>query len=122
MKVWQDHADPVLSELSKMLINRRLFKIEMQGEAFSPEYINKVKNATAGFLGLPEADTAFFVLNDTTTNYAYDPYSANINILNKEGWIKDIAEASDLLDASLVSRPVTKYFLCYPKGLAIVDN
>ncbi len=122
VKVWQDNSDPVLSKLSKMLINRRFFKIEMQNEPFNKTYIENIKKAASHFMRSNEHETDYFVFQDVTTNYAYDPYNANINILFRDGSVKDIADASDMLDISMISRPVTKYFLCYPKGLPSVDK
>ncbi len=122
VKVWQDSSDTVLSKLSKMLINRRFFRIEMQNEPFNKTYIENIKKAASHFLRSNEHETDYFVFQDVTTNYAYDPYNANINILFRDGSVKDIAEASDMLDISMISKPVTKYFLCYPKGLPSVDK
>ena len=122
IKVWQDSSDPVLSKLSKMLINRRFFKIEMQNEPFNKTYIENIKKAASHFLRSNEHETDYFVFQDVTTNYAYDPYNENINVLFRDGSVKDIAEASDMLDISIISRSVTKYFLCYPKGLPSVDK
>ena len=64
-----------------------------------------------------QAETDYFVFQDKTSNYAYKPGPDIINILFKDGTIKDIADAADELNISLLSRPVTKYFLCYPKNL-----
>ena len=38
-----------------------------------------------------------------------------IKILYHGGSLKDITEASDMLDVSVLSKTVKKYFLCYPK-------
>ena len=40
-----------------------------------------------------------------------------IQILYKNGEIVDIAEASDMLNTSVLSKTVRKYFLCYPKEI-----
>ena len=39
---------------------------------------------------------------------------AQINILMKNGKIKDITEASDQFDIEALNKTVNKYFLCYP--------
>ena len=38
-----------------------------------------------------------------------------ITIMDKSGNTRDIAEASDMLNISVLSKTVRKYFLCYPK-------
>ena len=38
-----------------------------------------------------------------------------INILLKNGEMRDIKEAADTLNISALSTPVKKWFLCFPK-------
>ena len=40
-----------------------------------------------------------------------------INILTKQGKIKDIAQASDLPNIKAMSKIVKKYYLCWPKNV-----
>ena len=42
--------------------------------------------------------------------------SEKINILYKNGKVKDIREASDI-NLSVLTKTVRKYFVCYPKEL-----
>jgi HD superfamily phosphohydrolase len=117
MKVWIEHSDKTLSTLSKSLVNRRLFKIEIQNEPFSDTYISAIRDKTAKIYRLSEAETDYFVFYDETSNYAYTPGPDKINILFKDGKIRDIGEAADELNISLLAKPVTKYFICYPKDI-----
>ena len=48
---------------------------------------------------------------------AYNVKDDRIHIRFKEDEIKDISEASDMLDLSALGKTVLKYYLCYPKGL-----
>jgi len=117
MKVWTTHPDKVLSMLSRGLVNRRLFKIEMQSEPFSTQKIDDIRVQVQRNLGLSEQEVGYFVFSDSTSNYMYHLGSDNINILFKDGSVVDIAEASDQLNISLLAGPTIKYFLIYPKGL-----
>ncbi len=117
MKVWTSHPDKILSTFSKSLVNRRLFRIELQNKAFEPSYIEEIKKRTQQKFDLDSYELDYFVFHDQTTNYTYQPGQDNINILFKDGSVMDIAEASDELNISLLSKAVTKYFLCYPKGI-----
>lgn len=117
MKVWKNHCDIILSTLSKGLVDRRLFKIELQNEAFSVDYVNDIKLKTIHQYGIDEADCKYLIIQDETSNYAYKPGQDKINILFKDGSVKDIADAADELNISLLTKPVTKYFLCYPKDI-----
>lgn len=61
----------------------------------------------------------YFVFSSETSNSAYDAEKGNIYILFKDGTLLDVAEASDQLNISVMLKPVKKYYLCYPKGLAV---
>jgi HD superfamily phosphohydrolase len=117
IKVWKDHPDQTLSFLSKSLLDRRLFRIEMQNEPFDENHLEKVKQLTKKKYHLTEDILDYFVFRDKTSNYAYAPGPDHINILFKDGSVRDIAEAASELNISLLSKPVTKYFLCYPKDV-----
>jgi hypothetical protein len=49
------------------------------------------------------------------TNNAYNMEVGKINILTKSKGLIDIADASDNLNLSALSKTVEKYFICYPK-------
>ncbi len=117
LKVWVNDNDKVLSTLSNSIINRRLFKIEMQKENFSDDYIQEIKEKTKKKFDLTEEEVNYLVLQDTTSNHAYKQGVDTINILYKDGTVHDISETSDDLNISLLSNPVTKHFLCYPKEI-----
>lgn len=117
IKVWTNHDDKVLSSLSKCIVNRRFFRIEMEKEKFADEYIVAIREKTKKKYSLSEEETDYFVFADKTSNYAYRQGVDKINILYKDGSVHDISEISDDLNISLLSKPVTKYFLCYPKDV-----
>jgi hypothetical protein len=62
-----------------------------------------------------EEELNYFVFTESTSNHAYSPHSGPINILFKDETIRDIADASDLLNIRVLEAPVVKYYLCYPK-------
>jgi HD superfamily phosphohydrolase len=115
VKAWCDDKDFILSTLCRNMINRRLFKIEMQNKIFEEDYINSIKQLVAKNYNISPEEAGYFVFTDKVENNAYDPQSDRINILFKDNRILDIAEASDQLNISVLSQTVTKYFLCYPK-------
>ena len=117
VKVWCNDEDRVLSELCRRLTNRHLFKIEMHEGEFDPNYIDDIRKKIANYYGwsLEEADYA--LLQGVSSNHAYHPKKSAINILYKDGTMKDISEASDQLNISVLSQPVVKHFICYPKEL-----
>ena len=48
-------------------------------------------------------------------HFVSDSAEIGINIYFKKGDIKDITEASDQLNIQALTKPVVKYFICYPK-------
>jgi HD superfamily phosphohydrolase len=122
VKVWASHEDPILSELSKWFVDRHLYRIEMQNDPFDPGYVDYLRTETKKIYRLSPDEVDYFVFQDTTSNYAYDPFNANINVLLKTGEILDVAEASDQLNISALSTPVIKHFVGYPKKIKKVDN
>ena len=117
VKAWCDDGDRVLSELCRRLTDRHLFKIEMREGEFEPEYIEEIRNKIARLYGWSLEEADFMLLQGVSSNHAYHPKKPAINILYKDGTLKDISEASDQLNISVLSQPVVKHFICYPKEL-----
>ena len=117
IKVWMNEKDRVLSTLSKSIVHRHLFKIEMQKEEFPLAYIKKIQEKIKKAYMLSDHEADYFLIHDTTSNYAYKQGVDSINILYKDGTVHELSEASDDLNISLLSEPVTKHFLCYPKEI-----
>jgi HD superfamily phosphohydrolase len=114
IKEWSNHEDKVLSLLSKMIINRKLLRIEIQQKQFEKSDLNEKIKQVAKKLKLSENEAKFFVFSKKITNQAYQQEKP-IFILNKKGNIKDIAQASDQLNLQALTTPVIKHFICYPK-------
>ena len=117
VKMWCDDKDFVLSELCRRLINRQLFRIEIQQEPFKSDYVDELLHKIARHYGITLYDASFMLLQGISSNHAYHPKKPAINILYKDGTLRDISEASDQLNISVLSQPVTKHFICYPKEL-----
>lgn len=118
IKVWANDSDFILSKLAGGLVNRRLFKIELQKEAFSDDYLQSIKQAVCKRYGFQYPDDVkHFVIQGVTRNNAYDPGAGGILILSRNGALTDIASASDQLNINMLSHPVEKHYLCYPKDI-----
>ncbi len=115
VKVWMNHSDKVLARLCTNMVERKLFKIELQSENFKENYVYKKLKAVMHNYKISEKEAAYFVITDKISNNAYNPEKDKINILFKNGNLKDITEASDQLNIRALSTPVQKHFICYPK-------
>ena len=114
IKEWMHHEDKVLSTLSKMIIDRKLLRIEIQEDVFTELQIEtRIKKAMKK-LDVSENEAQFFVFSKKIVNQAYQQ-DKPIFIRNKKGQLKDIAKASDQLNIQALTNPVVKHFICYPK-------
>jgi HD superfamily phosphohydrolase len=114
IKEWTNHNDKILSLLSKMIVDRKLLRIEIQQKEFETSELNKKINKVSKKLALSENEAKYFVFTKKIENQAYQQEKP-IFILNKKGKLKDIAKASDQLNLQALTNPVIKYFICYPK-------
>ncbi len=119
VKMWTKHDDPVLSGLCQNMINRKLFKIELQDSPFEENKIMGIKEKVQETFQLNKEDAGYFVFSDHIINKAYSAFDDKIQILFKNNEVKDISEASDMFNLSVLSKIVKKYFICYPKENSI---
>lgn len=117
IKAWAYHSDKILSTLCSSIVNRHLFRCEIQQEPFEYFYLEDIKNRIKEKYNIEENDVPYFFIDDTTSNYAYKTGSENINIKTKSGKVSDIIELSDQMDIPVLSKVVTKHFICYPKDV-----
>lgn len=118
VKEWQNHPDLVLSTLSKSLINRVLFKTALQTKPISKSLEEKLINKITRKITHDKTISPYFLMTGEITNSAYNDRTENILVLNKNGKLCDIGQASDI-NLSALSKTVRKYYLCYPKELDI---
>ena len=114
IKEWVHHKDKVLSMLSKMIIERKLLKVEIQNEHFNDVYMSKKQQKFEEKLQVASAEIPYFVFTQEIKNQAYTSEKP-ILIINKKGKLTDIAKASDQLNLQVLTKPVIKHIICYPK-------
>ncbi|MBO6880230.1 HD domain-containing protein [Winogradskyella sp.] len=115
MKEWQYNEDFVLRNLCEMIINRDLLKIKIKKNPIKTSDLVAHSNALMEKYNISTVQADYFVFSGEITNIAYQNKKQHINILLKSGKIKDIVKASDQLNLKALSKPVTKYYMCYPK-------
>ncbi|MEW4924479.1 HD domain-containing protein [Algibacter sp. 2305UL17-15] len=115
MKLWKNHDDYVLSNLCDMIINRELLKIKIKGKVIKGKQLDKHIDVLMAEKNITKQEAEYFVFTGSIHNQAYEAKRQNINILYKTGKIQDIVKASDHLNLEALSKPVTKYYICYPK-------
>lgn len=119
IKVWSEGADTILARLCTNLLNRKLYRVEMQNEKIPAAYKKNLEKKVCKLYKLNPSDASYFVFSDTVNNHAYNASQFKINILTSTGKLVDVAKASDQLNLQSLSTAVTKHFICYPKELAL---
>ena len=100
-----------------MILNRDLLKIQMSDDKPKKEQLLELKEKFISKTNSTEKEVDYFVFKGKLKNQAYSKQSEPIRILKKDKTIEDVVEASDQLHLKALSKPVTKYFICFPKVL-----
>ena len=117
VKNWADHPDKILSCLCRCLVDRRLLKVRFQSEPYDPNIINEKKKLVSERLQISKEETDYFVFTGEAINTTYDPGDERIQILFKDGTIKDISQVDNALIHYQISSPVKKFYICYLDSL-----
>ncbi|MEI7829707.1 MAG: HD domain-containing protein [Prolixibacteraceae bacterium] len=117
IKDWITDQDPVLSDLSDRIINRKLMKIKISTDPFSESQVNELKEKVMARKDISEAETDYFISVGEMANNAYRSDEEAILILYKNGKLKDIRDASDI-NLEGLSKTVRKHFVCYPAKIS----
>ncbi len=113
LKVWSNHDDIVLASLSRGLIDRKLFKVAITKSPITALEKEKMLKRIAEELNISKQEAKYFLSVSTIENNMYRKEDDSIEIIYSDGTTKDIAEASDMLNISLLSRKVKKYYVCF---------
>jgi hypothetical protein len=113
IKNWRSHPDPVLSMLCNTLISRKLFKLRLQTDPISLEELNEKRGLLAKKLSISSEEASYLVFTGEAENSLYDPNNERINMLFKDGTVKDISQVDSPLIHQTLSRPVKKFYICF---------
>ena len=89
--------------------------MEIQEEPFSQEQIDARLAALSEAAGVDADDARYLMSMNVVQKDMYDVNDDHIAILYKDGTIRDIAEASEILNVELLSKKIRKYYLCYQR-------
>ena len=117
LKSWQFHNDFVLSKLSKMILNRTLLKIKFKNNPVSDSKVETMTQQMVKIHKLSSKEASYFVFSGSVSNLAYDQKQGGLKILYKNGKVKEVISASDHLSLKVLSKTVTKHYICFPKDI-----
>ena len=114
IKAWIGGDDKLLSALSRSFVNRQIFRGEMIERALTEEEKKALNRQYAEALGISEQEAQYCWTEHVSTSNTYSEKADSIGILYNDGKIRDISEASEILDLkSLTYKPVKRYLFKY---------
>ena len=122
IKIWHHHPDRILSSLSSMLLERRLFRVVLSNDKFEKAYIDELKQQIGETYHIRPQEVKYFLACGSMSNAAYIAGGQNINIMTKKGQVMDVARASDLPNIKAMSKIVKKYYICWPKQIKMAKE
>ena len=111
IKAWMNSDDKVLALLSEMFINRRLFRGTLRDKPLTESEKKTLTSRLAQSLGIREDDAHYFYEEHISTSNTYSEKADSIDILYHDGTVKDISEASEILDLRLLTFKPQKLYL-----------
>jgi len=113
VKNWMDHPDKILSTLCRGLVDRKLYKVKLQADPFDISFVNEKKKDLMQRFGISNEEVDYFVFTGEAINTTYNPEDERINILFKDGSVKDISKVDNALIHQHLASPVKKQYICY---------
>ncbi len=111
IKAWTSSEDKVLSALSTSFINRRLFRGELLDAPLTDAQKEALNKEYAQYLGISEQEASYCWSEHVSTSNTYSEKADTIDILYSDGTVRDIAEASEILDLAALTRKPTKRYV-----------
>ena len=115
MKAWKHSDDKILSTLATDMLDRNIFKVEVHDEPITDERIGQIETEISEKMGIEKKDAHYLMSVNRIQKDMYSIDDDSIDILYKDGSIKDISEASEILNVALLSKKIRKYYLCYQR-------
>jgi HD superfamily phosphohydrolase len=107
-------GDKILKMLCNGVLNRNLPKIIIKREKFEQSFIDELSEKIKSYYNVSESELKYYLYYGEISNNTYNNNDERINILYADKLI-DISEASDMLNVSVLSKVVKKYYVCIPK-------
>ena len=115
IKGWCSHEDKILSFLCKGIINRNLLKVKYTAEPVDEIVLAAKKQEAMEKMNINAEDAEWLVFTGEASGSTYNFEDERINILFKDGTVKDISEVDNALINQKLSGTIKKYYFCYLK-------
>ena len=114
IKSWTLYPDKILSVLCNGIVNRRLLKIKYSGTIIDVKLLKEKTELAMQYFKINKEDARYLVFTGETGNKTYSNQDEHINILFKDGTIKDISEVDNALINQTLFGTVKKFYICFP--------
>jgi HD superfamily phosphohydrolase len=116
MKAWKHSDDKILSTLATDMLDRHIFHVEVSEQPVDDSRIEQLSTSIAQAMGVTAEEARDYLMSvNTVQKDMYNVDDDSIAILYKDGTIRDVSEASELLNVQLLSKKIRKYYLCYQR-------
>ena len=110
IKVWVNSDDKVLSLLCECFTNRQLFKGQLLEQPLTDADRHALCEQYAARFVVTGEEAEYFFVEHISTSNTYSEKGEAIDILYKDGSVRDIAEASEILNMeTLTYKPQKRY-------------
>ena len=110
IKVWINSGDKVLGVLCECFSNRQLFKGKLLSSSLTEEEHEALRNDYVAHFGVSKEEAEYFFVEHVSTSNTYSEKGEAIDILYKDGSVRNIAEASEMLNMeTLTYKPQKRY-------------
>lgn len=109
------HSDLVFSTLCASILHRKLPKIKVTQSPPSAKNVDAKKALLTQSKMFLIDDIDYFVFNGQIENRGYNRQQSPIHILDNQGVIRELSALTDDSNLVALTKPVTKYYFCYPK-------
>ena len=113
IKAWQAHEDTTLRLLAEAFVNRRLFKGKLLQEPLTIEERNAMQQQYATRFGISKSEAEYFFVEHVSTSNTYSEKDDSIDILYNDGTVRNIADASEMLNLQTLTYKPKKLYLFY---------
>ncbi|MGC8864173.1 MAG: HD domain-containing protein [Bacteroidales bacterium] len=114
IKAWTEHDDPILSRLSRYLVDRRLFRIYQSSEPINRQLIDKLMQAIEDEFNLPRGEGEWFISTGSISTQIYDHQHSPVFLKDSAGQLTELSLHGNPLHPEMVE---TRYYCCFPREL-----
>ena len=113
IKGWCNHEDKILSFLSRGILNRELLKVKYYSEPIEKKWIEEKTAEAMQKMNITSEEASWLVFTGIASGSTYNFEDERINILFKDGSVKDISAVDDPLIGKNLRGKIKKYYFCY---------